>query len=68
MISSNIQAECIIAHVNAKFTPWDDSNLKKWQSLGFESLNHYLTYNAMNNTMAGARGFDELFHILEIVT
>ncbi|EAR7790242.1 hypothetical protein E0G06_05655 [Salmonella enterica] len=51
-----------------KVYTWDDSNLKKWQCLGFESLNHYLTYNAMINTVAGARGFDELFHILEIVT
>ncbi|MFV0262694.1 MAG: hypothetical protein ACK5JN_09695 [Kluyvera sp.] len=42
---------------------WDDSQLKKWQMLGFTSLRHYLTYNSMNNTVAGARDFDELFHI-----
>lgn len=46
-----------------KIYTWDDSQLKKWQMLGFTSLRHYLTYNAMNNTVAGARDFDELFHI-----
>jgi len=46
-----------------KVYTWDDSSLKKWQMLGFTSLRHYLTYNAMNNTVAGARDFDELFHI-----
>ncbi|MBV7406980.1 MULTISPECIES: hypothetical protein [Enterobacteriaceae] len=46
-----------------KVYTWDDSQLRRWQCLGFESLNHYLTYNAMNNTVAGARDFDELFNI-----
>lgn len=46
-----------------KVYTWDDSQLKKWQMLGFTSLRHYLTYNAMNNTVAGVRDFDELFHI-----
>ncbi|MFK3705280.1 hypothetical protein ACI2JR_10050 [Klebsiella sp. NPDC088457] len=46
-----------------KVYTWDDSQLKKWQMLGFTSLRHYLTYNAMNNTVAGARDFDELFNI-----
>lgn len=46
-----------------KVYTYDDSNLKKWQCLGFTSLRHYLTYNAMNNTVAGARDFYELFHI-----
>ncbi|MEG5427968.1 hypothetical protein UXP29_12265, partial [Enterobacter hormaechei] len=44
-----------------KVYTWDDSQLKKWQMLGFTSLRHYLNYNAMNNTVAGARDFDELF-------
>ncbi|QJT82443.1 hypothetical protein [Kosakonia sp. MUSA4] len=44
-----------------KVYTWDDSNLKKWQMLGFTSLRHYLTYNAMNNTVAGARELDTLF-------
>ncbi|WP_286777541.1 hypothetical protein [Leclercia sp. UBA1284] len=44
-----------------KVYSWDDSNLKKWQCLGFSSLNHYLTYNAMNNTVAGVRELDGLF-------
>ena len=46
-----------------KVYTFDDSNLKKWQCLGFTSLRHYLNYNAMNNTVAGARDFDELFNI-----
>ena len=46
-----------------KVYTWDDSQLKKWQCLGFTSLRHYLTFNAMNNTVAGARNFDELFNI-----
>ncbi|HEI8290728.1 TPA: hypothetical protein SLE00_000314 [Citrobacter koseri] len=46
-----------------KVYTWDDSQLKKWQCLGFTSLRHYLTFNAMNNTVAGVRDFDELFHI-----
>lgn len=46
-----------------KVYSWDDSGLKKWQMLSFTSLRHYLTYNAMNNTVAGVRDFDELFHI-----
>ncbi|MDM3256515.1 hypothetical protein OGW12_16660 [Citrobacter sp. Cf077] len=46
-----------------KVYTWDDSSLKKWQMLGYTSLRHYLNYNAMNNTVAGARDFDELFHI-----
>ncbi|MEL9441293.1 hypothetical protein J4X73_01780 [Escherichia coli] len=46
-----------------KVYTYDDSQLRRWQCLGFESLNHYLTYNAMNNTVAGVRDFDELFHI-----
>lgn len=46
-----------------KVYTWDDSQLRRWQCLGFESLNHYLTYNAMNNTVAGAKDFDELFNI-----
>lgn len=45
-----------------KVYTWDDSHLKKWQMLGFTSLRHYLTYNAMNNTVAGVRDFDELFN------
>lgn len=44
-----------------KVYTWDDSQLKKWQMLGFSSLNHYLTYNAMNNTVAGVRELDGLF-------
>ena len=44
-----------------KVYSWNDSNLKKWQCLGFSSLNHYLTYNAMNNTVAGVRELDGLF-------
>ncbi|EKK5414895.1 hypothetical protein PN789_000231 [Enterobacter hormaechei] len=44
-----------------KVYTWDDSQLKKWQMLGFSSLNHYLTYNAMNNTVAGIRELDGLF-------
>ncbi|HHO0374296.1 TPA: hypothetical protein ACRR6V_002303 [Enterobacter hormaechei] len=44
-----------------KVYTWDDSQLKKWQMLGFTSLRHYLTYNAMNNTMAGVRELDGLF-------
>ncbi|EGF1762262.1 hypothetical protein MLR35_06805 [Escherichia coli] len=46
-----------------KVYSWDDSSLRKWQMLGFTSLRHYLTYNAMNNAVAGVRDFDELFHI-----
>ncbi|HHN5526687.1 TPA: hypothetical protein ACQ49S_004899 [Klebsiella aerogenes] len=46
-----------------KVYTWDDSQLKKWQMLGFTSLRHYLTYNAINNTVAGVRDFDELFNI-----
>mgnify|MGYP000139617663 FL=1 len=46
-----------------KVYTWDDSQLHRWQCLGFSSLRHYLTYNAMNNTVAGARDFDELFNI-----
>ncbi|WP_426771091.1 hypothetical protein [Enterobacter cloacae complex sp. 379K3] len=46
-----------------KVYTFDDSNLKKWQFLGFTSLRHYLNYNAMDNTVAGARDFDELFNI-----
>lgn len=46
-----------------KVYTWDDSQLKKWQMLGFTSLRHYLTYNAINNTVAGIRNFDELFNI-----
>lgn len=44
-----------------KVYTFDDSNFKKWQCLGFSSLNHYLTYNAMNNTVAGVRELDGLF-------
>ncbi|MFI3010661.1 hypothetical protein ACH7BS_05725 [Klebsiella aerogenes] len=44
-----------------KVYTWDDSQLKKWQMLGFTSLRHYLTYNAMNNTVAGVRELDGLF-------
>ncbi|HEF0741506.1 TPA: hypothetical protein R9C50_001429 [Escherichia coli] len=44
-----------------KVYSWDDSNLKKWKCLSFSSLNHYLTYNAMNNTVAGVRELDGLF-------
>jgi hypothetical protein len=44
-----------------KVYTWDDSSLKKWQMLGFTSLRHYLTYNAMNNTVAGVRELDGLF-------
>lgn len=44
-----------------KVYSWDDSSLKKWQMLGFTSLRHYLTYNAMNNTVAGIRELDGLF-------
>lgn len=44
-----------------KVYTWDDSQLKKWQMLGFSSLNHYLTYNAMNKTVAGVRELDGLF-------
>lgn len=46
-----------------KVYTYDDSQLHRWQCLGFDSLNHYVTYSAMNNTVAGARDFDELFHI-----
>ncbi|HBY9525601.1 TPA: hypothetical protein MJA18_004771 [Klebsiella aerogenes] len=46
-----------------KVYTWDDSQLKKWQMLGFTSLRHYLTYNSINNTVAGVRDFDELFNI-----
>lgn len=46
-----------------KVYTYDDSQLRRWQCLGFTSLRHYLTYNAMNNTVAGVRGFDELFNI-----
>ncbi|EOV9625124.1 hypothetical protein ACN5OL_001019 [Cronobacter sakazakii] len=46
-----------------KVYTWDDSQLKKWQMLGFTSLRHYLTFNTINNTVAGARDFDELFNI-----
>lgn len=46
-----------------KVYTWVDSQLKKCQCLGFTSLRHYLTYNAMNNTVAGVRDFDELFNI-----
>lgn len=41
-----------------KIYTYDDSQLKKWQMLGFTSLRHYLTYNAMNNTVAGVRETD----------
>ncbi|MBY5147242.1 hypothetical protein [Enterobacter hormaechei] len=44
-----------------KVYTWDDSQLKKWQMLGFTSLRHYFTYNAMNNTVAGVRELDGLF-------
>lgn len=44
-----------------KVYSWDDSNLKKWQVLGFTSLCHYLNFNAMNNTVAGVRKLDGLF-------
>ena len=44
-----------------KVYSWDDSNLKKWQVLGFTSLCHYLNFNAMNNTVAGVRELDGLF-------
>lgn len=44
-----------------KVYSWDDSGLKKWQMLSFTSLRHYLTYNAMNNTVAGVRELDGLF-------
>lgn len=44
-----------------KVYSWDDSNLKKWQILGFTSLCHYLNFNAMNNTVAGVRELDGLF-------
>lgn len=44
-----------------KVYSWDDSNLKKWQCLGFTSLSHYITYNQMNNTIAGVRELDGLF-------
>ncbi|WP_163385650.1 hypothetical protein [Enterobacter hormaechei] len=46
-----------------KVYTWDHSQLKKWQCLGFTSLRHYLTFNEMNNTVAGVRDFDELFNI-----
>ncbi|EJY1764152.1 hypothetical protein OFU21_004533 [Klebsiella oxytoca] len=51
-----------------KVYSWDDSSLKKWQMLGYTSLRHYLNYNAMNNTVAGVRDFDELFHIGDTYT
>lgn len=44
-----------------KVYSWDDSNLKKWQCLGFSSLEHYITYNRINNTVAGVRELDGLF-------
>lgn len=44
-----------------KVYSWDDSSYKRWQCLGFTSLRHYLTYNAMNNTIAGVRELDGLF-------
>ncbi|EFJ2552624.1 hypothetical protein [Enterobacter hormaechei] len=44
-----------------KVYTWDDSQLKKWQMLGFTSLRHYLIYNQMNNTVAGVRELDGLF-------
>ncbi|MEM5024054.1 hypothetical protein WJT80_06755 [Enterobacter roggenkampii] len=44
-----------------KVYTWDDSNLKKWQCLGFSSLEHYITYNQINNTVAGVRELDGLF-------
>ena len=44
-----------------KVYSWDDSNLKKWQCLGFSSLEHYITYNQINNTVAGVRELDGLF-------
>lgn len=44
-----------------KVYSWDDSNLKKWQVLGFTSLCHNLNFNAMNNTVAGVRELDGLF-------
>ncbi|ANZ85719.1 MULTISPECIES: hypothetical protein [Citrobacter] len=44
-----------------KVYSWDDSNLKKWQCLGFSSLEHYITYNQINNTVAGLRELDGLF-------
>ena len=44
-----------------KVYSWDDSNLKKWQCLGFSSLEHYITYNQINNPVAGLRELDGLF-------
>ncbi|ELY4419312.1 hypothetical protein SMZ51_003929 [Cronobacter sakazakii] len=44
-----------------KVYTWDDSQLKKWQMLGFTSLRHYRIYNQMNNTVAGVRELDGLF-------
>jgi len=41
-----------------KVYTWDDSQLRRWQCLGFTSLRHYLNYNAMNNTVAGVRETD----------
>lgn len=40
---------------------YDDSQLRRWQCLGFDSLTHYVTYSAMNNTVAGVRELDGLF-------
>ena len=44
-----------------KIYTYDDSQLRRWQCLGFDSLNHYITYSAMNNTVAGVRELDGLF-------
>jgi len=44
-----------------KVYTYDDSQLRRWQCLGFDSLNHYITYSAMNNTVAGVRELDGLF-------
>jgi len=44
-----------------KVYTYDDSQFRRWQCLGFDSLNHYITYSAMNNTVAGVRELDGLF-------
>lgn len=44
-----------------KVYTYDDSQLRRWQCLGFDSLTHYVTYSAMNNTVAGVRELDGLF-------
>jgi hypothetical protein len=44
-----------------KVYTYDDSQLRRWQCLGFDSLNHYITYSAVNNSVAGVRELDGLF-------